>query len=256
MLKALKAILIFATMIAIPIAADNFLHKRPDLPLSEETGGIFVFAILLFFAIFALALGVRRFWAWRKRLDDIESYLKRAERDMNSHLSNALAHGGRKDKAKERAEWHRMAESAAIQTFNAGYRTPAHDLIELNEKDLASKGSAMGKACNTAFLFRELYEGSVESAQAKIVADVKNGGSVPYVAPGISQLIGFDKFHKDKGFPEGAGVDSDELHWVAKWRKFPSEELLMVTIAAGGAKSAVYGQDVLINLTQQRPPEE
>ena len=237
MLKALKAILIFAAMIAIPIVADNFLHRRPDLPLGKVSGGAFVFAAVLLFAIFALALGIPRFWARRKRLDDIESCLKRAERDMNAHISNALSHGGRKDKVKERAEWHKMAETSAFQTFNAGYRTPAHDLIELNEKDLASKGGAIGKASATAFLFRELYEGGVETAQAKIVADVKNGGSVPYIAPGISELIGFDKFDKDKGFPEGAGVDSDELQWVAKWRKFPSKELIMVTTVRPAARN-------------------
>ncbi len=254
MLKALKAILIFAAMIAIPIAADNFLHKHPDLPLGKGTGETFVFGILLFFAIFVLAVGVPRFRARRKRLDHIENCLRRAERDMNAHISNALTHGGRKDKAKERAEWNRMAESSAIQIFNAGYRTPAHDLIDLNERDLASKGAAIGKASATAILFRELYEGGVESAQKKIAADVKNGGAVPYIAPGISELIGFNRFDKDEGFPEGAGADSDELQWVAKWRNFPSKDLIMVTIAADGTKSAVYGQEVLINLTQQRPP--
>jgi hypothetical protein len=147
-----------------------------------------------------------------------------------------------------------MATTPKKQVFNAGYRTPFHDLIGWNETDLASKGSAMGKASATAFIFRELYEGSIATAQSKIVAELKNGGSVPYIAPGIREIIGFDQFDNNLGFPPGAGVDGDDLKRVIKRFGFPSQDLLMVSTSPTGARTATRGYEVLINLTQQKAP--
>ena len=112
--------------------------------------------------------------------------------------------------ADGRAKWPSARIGAAwqapadIQIFETGYRTPAHDIIQWNENDLAGKGTVMGKATVTALLFRELYEGSVGTAQSRIKAEVKNnGGNLPYLAPGIRELVGIDKF-RDGEFEEGS----------------------------------------------------
>jgi hypothetical protein len=163
-----------------------------------------------------------------------------------------MEHGGRKGKAVERSEWNRMAVSPAIQIFTAGYRTPAHDLIDLNEKDLAGKGAAMGRASTTAMLFRELYEGGVKTAQSRILAEVRNSGNLPYVAPGIAELIGFDKFNKENGFPKDAGVNDDDLEVAVKRGGFPTQNLIMVKTNASGQRTALRGNEVLLDLTQQK----
>ncbi len=245
--KALAGLLIFAAMVAIPLVADKVLHGA----VPGQAWSI-VAAILL--SAIAFAVGLPWYWAICDRYDDIESCLKRAERDLNTLLATGQEHGGRKGKVVERAEWNRMARSPGTQIFNAGYRTPAHDLIDWNEKDLAGKGTAMGKATATALLFRELYEGSVETAQSRIVAEVKNGASVPYIAPGLRELIGFDKFDPvNVCFEDGAGADSDDLQLVAKRRRFPSDNLIMVKTNAAGVRTALYGNAVLIDLTEQKP---
>ena len=116
MLKVIKALLLFALMLAIPIAADNLLHSRPDVPLKklpsvEGLGGIQEGAAFLFLAL--LAAGVAIYYYSRKydRLDYIQSCLKRAERDLNSLLNSGMEHGGRKNRAVERSEWNRMTVS-------------------------------------------------------------------------------------------------------------------------------------------------
>jgi hypothetical protein len=257
MLKVVKALLLFALMLAIPIAADNLLRARPEVPLTrlplvQWFGGIPQGAILLLLALPALWFAINFYVKEQDRLSDIQSCLKRAERDLNALLRSGVDHTGRKNTAIERSEWNVMTVSSAPQTFNAGYRTPAHDLIDLNERDLASKGATMGKASATAMLFRELYEGSIGTARSRIVADVKNGGNPPYVAPGISELIGFGSFDKASGsFEKEAKYTDDDLELAVKLGGFPTDDLIMVKTNAAGEKTVLRGYQVLFDLTQQ-----
>jgi hypothetical protein len=252
MLDMLKGFLFFAVLVAIALSGSTAFNK---------SGGFSVYGYGQPWALYVLA-AVLAAWiiiwarAVRDRASEIEGWLKLAERDLNGQLSSGMEHGGRKGKVAERAQWSAMAASPGRQTFEAGYRTPAHDLIDLNEKDLAAKGAAMGRAAYTASLFRELYEGSVESAQRRIEADVKNSGNIPYVAPGIRDLIGFDLFDREAGFPIGAGVIDGELKHVAKHLGFPSRDLRMVSTSATGERTALRGNDVLLALTQQRAPPD
>ncbi len=249
--KVLKAILILAAMIVIPIVAGPLLYRRTGL---SESGSIWPAAALLLLAAILGGIGTYWYWEVSDRLDFIASCLNRAERDLNALLASGQEHGGRKSKVVERKEWSRMARPADMQVFENGYRTPAHDIIQWNENDLAGKGTVMGKATVTALLFRELYEGSVGTAQSRIMAEVKNNeGKLPYLAPGIRELVGFDKFDKEKGtFEKGAGVDSDELEWVVKYRKFPTRNLVSVKTNAAGERKELRGRDVLLDLTQQK----
>jgi hypothetical protein len=253
MSNVVKALLIFALMLVIPVIADNLLHSRPDVPLPAlQWPRVPESAVLLLLAIPATAFAIYLYAKEQDRLKHIQSCLNRAERDLNSQLSSGMEHGGRKGFAVERSEWNRMTVSPAIQIFNAGYRTPAHDLADLNEKDLAGKRGAMGKASATAMLFRELYEGSVATAQSRVMAEVRNSGNVPYIAPGISELIGFDKFDKEKGFPKGAGVNWEDLELAVKIGGFPTQNLIMVKTNAAGERTALRGNEVLLDLTQQK----
>lgn len=250
-MKAVQAFLIFAAMVAVPIAADRLLRKNSDSSFKELGGLAWALAAI----VGTIVLVILGYWYFevKDRLDSIASCLKRAERDMNALLASAMEHGGRKGAVKERAEWHQMVQPAGNQIFNEGYRTPAHDIIEWNEKDRISKGTAAGKASATAFIFRELYEGSIGTARAKIEADIRNGGSAPYLAPGFREIIGTHKYDKDNDkFTWEGGKDSDELEYVVKHRKFPTQNLVMVKTNAAGERKELRGYDVLRDLTQQK----
>ena len=251
-LKALRGLFLFLAMVAIPIAANALFQRGPSHWLKDAGPGWALVAIAAA-AASVLALIKRRQDEADGRFNYIAGCLSRAERDMNALLLSGMEHGGRRGKAKERAEWHQMVQPAGIQIFNSGYRTPAHDLIDLNEKDIAGKGAVMGKVAATALLFRELYEGGVGAAQSRVVAELKNGNTGLYVAPGIRELIGFNDAVKEKGkFEEGAGVNGGDLQWVATHRKFPSKNLVMVKTNAAGERKELRGYEVLIELTQQK----
>ncbi len=251
MLKGAKAFLLFAAMVFIPIVADNFLHAKPDVPLGLGLGSEWALEVLVLAA--ALIAGLYWYWLTSNRLEFIESCLRRAERDLNNLLKSANEHGGRKEKAGERLGWSRMIRAPGVQVFGDGYRSPVHDLIDANEKDLAAKGSVTAKAGTTAMLLRELCEGSVGTAQSRVLAEFINGGTLPYVSPGIAELIGFNQFDQETGFPAGAGVDSDELEWVVKRVGFPTEDLISVKTNAEGKKTERRGKEVLLDLTRQEP---
>lgn len=84
----------------------------------------------------------------------------------------------------------------------------------------------MGKARLTAFLLRELYDGNLKNAQLKIYSEIKSGNK-PYIAPGIWQIVGYDKFDEKKGFPENAGVGWFPLWLTVKLNRYP-RNIIMV----------------------------
>ncbi len=162
--------------------------------------------------------------------ESVAQSLTLAERDFNNLVNSGLAHGGRKERVTERREWNTMADYPVIQINSDGYRSIAHDLVASNEKELGGKGAAMGKASITAFLLRELYEGNVDAAQSKIFVDTKNAdGTPPYIAPGIYELVGFDKFNPVTGFPPGAGVDRWLLRRVVRKWHYPRDIRMIKT---------------------------
>ncbi len=253
MQKGLKASLIFAAMVAAPLIArafgaqHTFAHSGSN---AAQAGSDMAAWLLLMLPLAGLIFFCVVVY---ERLDRIATDLKLAERDFNTLISGMMEHGGRKARAVERSEWNLMATVPKIQIFQEGYRTVAHELIAANEKELQSKGAVAGRAAITAFLLRELYEGNVESAQNKVVADTRNGdGKPPYVAPGIRELIGFHRFTPEDGFRKPAGVNWVMLWLTVKLWGFPRNILMVKTNAATGEKFALRGHAVLTDMTQQQ----
>src|SRR6516164_5261913 len=97
--KAVKALLIFALMLAIPIAADNLLHSRPDVPLIklpplQWLGSIPEAAVLLLLAVPVLGFWIYLYMRNQHRLSEIQGCLERAERDLNAQLRSGVDHTG------------------------------------------------------------------------------------------------------------------------------------------------------------------
>ncbi len=214
--------------------------------------------LLIIFAIVEYIIYKRQEW--------IANCLILAERDYNN-VASGLAHGGRKERVAERREWNKMVlpgetpamgggttpetAFAGVQYNQAGYRSVAHELVAANEKEMTGKGATMGKAATTAFLLKELYEGNIETAQSKIFTDTKNNdGKAPYIAPGIYELVGFDKFDPKTGFPPHAGVDKWLLRRVVRSWNFP-RDIRMIKTDEHGVKSFHKPIDALNQLLQQ-----
>jgi len=152
----------------------------------------------------------------------------------------------RKALVKERAEWLSM-----IASDNADLPNIYKQFFELNQEDLISggpQGAALGKARFTAYLLREIYEGNVKNAQNKIEVETRADGSPPFVALGVRELVGFDKF--DRGsFPPGAGVSWLPLMMAVKLYRHP-RNIIMVR----PDKTVAYNHEVIDELTRQLRP--
>lgn len=173
-----------------------------------------------------------------------------AERDFNRLIAGGMDHTGRKGRVAERREWNEMFRPGEVEVNKEGFKTIVHELIAENEKELSGKGETMTKASITAFLLKELYEANVETAQAKIFADTINAdGKPPYIAPGIYELVGFDKFDPKTGFPPHAGVNKYLLRRVIKNWNFPREIRMIQT--TGDEKRFRDPIDALNQLIQQ-----
>lgn len=252
MAKALKAIVIFAAMIAVPIVLENLISRRPQVPLGPALHSRWLSTGYSAAAVLILVFLIIQFFILYGRCELIAGWLRLAERDLNGFIAGGWDQTGRKNRAAERAEWNRMAIAPAAQIFKAGYQTVAHLAFEANEKDFQVRSSTMGKARTTAFLLRELYQGNVEEAQKKVFGDTRNNGQIPYLAPGIRELIGFGDFDEETGFPAAAGVDPVLLLLTVRLWRFPRE--ILIVDERGGVKRPLTGFDVLTELTQHRWP--
>jgi hypothetical protein len=239
----LKALGIFALMVATPFVFQALLGRYPFLK-DESPASDFPWANLLIFGgivLFVLAaiIGSTFFYY---RTDDIAAQLNVAERELNSLLrawGGGMSKDARKDLAKERAGWLTMIKDPKSAKFD--------EFFDLSQKDVdgGPQGKPMGKARITAFLLRELYEGNVETAQAKIFAETKNNeDKIPFVAPGIRELVDFNAFDVKTGFPPGSGVNPNLLWLTAKTHRYP-RNIIMVK----ADKSVVRNRDVLEELT-------
>ncbi len=218
------------------------------MEFAETITGLIAPILLVLIAIFATV----EFIIYRREVN-VYRWLTLAERDFNYLLSSGMGQTGRLERVAERREWNKMAETPTIQINTGDYRSIAHGLVETNEKELSGKGSTMGKATITAFLLRELYEADVDAAQIKIFADTRNssdGKTPPYIAPGIYELVGFDKFNPETGFPPNAGVASWLLRRVIRKWNFP-RGILSVKTDESGIKIYRDPMDALAQLIQQ-----
>ncbi len=202
-------------------------------------------------AVLVIAFAVLEYIIYKKQ-DWVATNLLLAERDFNRLIASGMSHGGRRDRVAERREWNEMVDPKVIQFHQKGFRTVAHELVAENEKELGGKNTTMGRASVTAFLLRELYNGNIDAVQAKIHADVQNSdGKIPYIAPGIYELVGFENYDKNTGFPKGAGVEKWLLKRVVRYWKFPKE--IRMTHTVNGVTEYREPIDALNLLIQQNP---
>jgi hypothetical protein len=217
-----------------------------------QFGEDFLQAVLLLLAVLLLA-----FWFIRYEIGERETavvrWLTLAEREFNSLWNGSQSHGGRKDRVEERRVWNEMNRipdtGVHIHKYKKGFKSLAHELALMNETDAAGKGTAGSKATSLAFLLRFLYEGDVKAAQAKIIADARNGdGKVAYMAPGVYELVGFDKFDPvTLKFAPGAGVERWLLKRVVRDYGFPRE----IKVINQTTKTFRDPHDALAQLFQQ-----
>jgi hypothetical protein len=287
MSKGLKAFGIFAGMVALPLLVHGFIAKKPDKLLSGALDWSWVLVpIVLLLVVFAIVFAVRDFWKFEGNIQGIQGNLKLAERELTKLLADNWDQAGRKGKVEERAQWAAMAHPTVIHvlkgadgttpavppavwspltqpsialTFNENYRTVAHEAFELNHQDMKGRGAAMGKATMTAVLLRELYQGSPGRAIKKIVGEFK-GGSTPFIAPGVRELLDFDKFDKSKNaFAE----DHKPVNWLmltlaVKQGQFPKELVLIDkgTLTPEGKPTRFKGWEVIKKLTEPGSKED
>ncbi len=144
------------------------------------------------------------------RAYQISEYLTLAERDLNDCLRG-------------------NAQPPVLKQFDA-LMAMLKDVHPSVKEELTRFRQIMaepsGRARTTAFLLRELYEVNVQNAQLKIYNDFKNGEK-PYIAPGIRQLLDYERFDGDLGFPAGSGVESLPLLLAVKLLRHP-RNILMV----------------------------
>ena len=125
----------------------------------------------------------------------------------------------------------------------------AQQAFELNKGDMSGRGAAMSKATMTAILLRDLYQGSPGRAKKKISHEFKNKAE-PFIAPGVRQLLDFDKFDKQTNeFPGDSGVDWLMLTLAVEHGKYPKELILM------DKGTPFRGWEVIKKLTEPLPPE-
>ena len=251
----LKAFGIFALVVAVPFLLERLLGRHPRLPSGSWFKsfdwdaviiiGSFIVVILVAFAVFA----------WLGRLifveaDEISDLLTLAEREMNALLrgwGGGFQGDTRKNMAVERASWLGMIPKEAAEAVSDVYK----EFYNQNQKELGGgpQGDSMSKARITAFLLREVYEGNVETAQLKIVNEFKNSGKLPFIAPGLRQLLDVDQFDEKKGFPKGSGVAWFPLILAVKLHRHP-RHIIMVK----PDKSVVRNEAVIDELNRQLEP--
>ena len=279
MSKVLQGIGIFVAMFAVAFLAAPLLDSSSDSPLSgsfDQSGSLLLLVIVLAIAI-AVPIARSAFWKFRGDIGGIQGNLKLAERELVKILGDNWDQGGRQGKVKERSEWAAMAHPTIVHTlkddelaklaaepgkwspmvqpsitliYQEGYRSVAHEAFELNKDDMKNRGAAMGKASMTAALLRELYQGNAGGAVKKVLHEYKIGNT-PFVAPGIRELLDFDKFDADKKeFPKDhKPVNGIMLTLAVEHGKFPKELILM-------DKGVPYrGWEVIRKLTEPAPPE-
>ncbi|MGA9549036.1 MAG: hypothetical protein WBS14_15330 [Rhodomicrobium sp.] len=247
----LRGFALFALLVAVPLLLEQLFGRHP-MARHIKVGGSFWedalsysgFGLLVLLPVgFLVVLMV-----YLPQTYQISEWLTLAERDMNALLRGwGGGYSNRKDVVKERADWLTMIPDSDPAALADVYK----EFFNLNQEDLKSGGSqggAMGKARMTAFLLRELYEGNVKNAQLKIFNEVANGGK-PYVAPGIRQIVGYDKFDEKKGFPPGAGIGWFPLLLTVKLNRYP-RNIIMVR----SDKSVAYNRTVIDELNRQLAP--
>jgi|GEM_PF-4031789 len=258
----LKALLLFGLMVATPFAIQAMIGRPPRwfdaapyIPITDYIPSaqtlIYIVGVAGVVAIVFSSL------FYSLRLDEISGWLKLAEREMNVILKGVegASSTGRSDM---RIKWWNEINSKDLFS-----KTP-DKIFELNEEDAKNRGGPGPKAAITAFLLREIYDGDIELAQAKIEAEmIANNGNPPFVVAGLRNILGLDEFLAAYRQWQTARVANPTLpqpHFsdfgVEWWRillavrlgGFPRD--IAMTTGTAPNKTTVYNRDALELLTR------
>lgn len=250
--QQLRAIAVFVAMIALPIVADNFISRRPDIPLFQSIAhSHFSFPLWLLAAIVILSgigYGALRLWSLHQKVLWTAAKLTLAEHELNALIPRGRDQGGRIARVKERYEWNELdkwAPSGQLRWFGGELpdtNSIAKEFIRENEKEAVEQRQMMGRIKVTAFLLRELLNASPGNCISKIRDEQRmRGGELPFIATGLWDLLGARE-----------GVDPSEwspVHWrilehtVRKYG-FP-RELVMTKKNPDGTLYEVRGMTLL-----------
>jgi hypothetical protein len=255
----LRGFALFALLVAVPLLLEQLLGKHPMVRhikvsspfwenlLSYSGFGLLVLLLVGFLIVLMLYL---------PQTIQISEWLTVAERDLNSLLrgwGGGLQKDTRKEWVKERADWLTMIPGSDPAALADVYK----EFFNKNQSDLEKGGSQAApgsRARFTAFLLREIYEGNVKNAQLKIFNEIKSGNKDPYIAPGIRQIVGYDKFNENdianNGFPSGAGEGWFPVLLTVKLNNFPRR-----IVWVKPDKTVVENWAVLNELNQQLRPK-
>lgn len=229
---------IFLTALAI-LALSVVLALSPHLAVEIITP---IGQWLLFFVT------VAAFVWWRNRIDErcqyIATCLNEAEYNFNNLINAGMDASGRLVKMEERMRWAALIPKHPVHLVGPEDNTPIHALFSKYEADIQSVKGDKKVINHTANLLRDLLNGSVRGAQIWIEGQYRINKALPYVAPGIAELVGLEHFCEESGkFLPGAGIDWRLLKRVVRRGRYPKQIILVK------GTTAIHGMDALNKLT-------
>lgn len=231
-----------SVLLALGPGALKPYHIQDALPLAAGALSIALFAS-------ALWVGARVF-SFLKHCEFIGDCLTTTETEMNN-LLRGLDQSGRMKRVEELQSWAKLLHPHPLVLAHTDYKTPlVDDLFAASEKALSGSKDA-GRAINqTALLFRDVVTGQITGAQLRISAIYRNTGKLPYVAPGIAELVHLHEFDPQTAkFPKGSGENGWLVRRVAKWHGVPQKLMLVVDDKKTGSSMVYMGMEVLNRLT-------
>ena len=144
--NGVKALLIFAAMVSMPLVVHNLSKGKgllADALLPSWTAIELMRALYAAILLFILVYAVLYLLLSNNNIDLVVTCLKLAERDLNDSLSSGMDHGGRKGRVKERYECNRLVKNPFKRALKAGSQTVAHDLVKANEDEVQGKRKSM-----------------------------------------------------------------------------------------------------------------
>ena len=187
-----------------------------------------------------------RAYALKERFDFIEICLDAAEKDLNRWLFIGMDQSGAKDRIPIRQKWAELVPPTPAVLVNTPYVNPVAPMLEMYEKDLMSGKADKRVIGQSAMLYKHIVLGGVLKAQIHIAQMYRENGKLPYVPPGIDELVHLHRFENGK-FPRGSGEYWRFVRHVARSRGYPKNLLLVKETPS--AKLAIRNMDVLDRLT-------
>ena len=178
------------------------------------------------------------------KLDYISICLNTAETEMNNLIMRGYDASGRKTKCEEKQGWAKLIPAHPLAFAHAEYHSSFDTVYASYEADFVGVKTDKRLINQTAMLLRDVYSGSILSAQIRIVNHFRENEKLPYVASGVAELVHLWSFDKKAGHFKRPGEDCDLVKRAIKDGGYPRNLLLF------DGKNAWRGADVLDKLTR------